>query len=397
MKNRWITFFIGIISVKITGKGLERFINTCSRNDLLIWQVRRNGIHSISFKMKLNDVSKLRHISRGSGLRIEFLKREGLPFLFKRLLHNGGFLVGAFSFILIITILSNMIWGIQVKGADPATEYKINKELDKMGVKVGNLQFFVDNVESIQRQLTNNIEEITWVGVELEGTTYHLQVVEKNEPEKPEYLSPQHLVAKKKAVIVDMFVEEGQAVVDLYDHVEEGQLLVSGLIGKEGQTVQVSAKGEIMGETWYKTNVEIPIKSTFQVYNGNEERKHYLKLRNSKVPIWGFGKIDFKEYETESNEKKINFLNWTLPVALIHDTHREKEMETRIYSDEEAIAVSKTMARLDLKNQLSEDAKIVGEKVLHQSVDNGKVTISIHFQVIENIATGEAIIQGETE
>jgi similar to stage IV sporulation protein len=397
MKNRWITFFIGIISVKMTGKGLERFINTCIRNDLMIWQVRRNGIESISFKMKLNDISKLRYIRRGTGLRVEFLKREGLPFFLKRLLLNGGFLVGAISFILIITILSNMIWGIVVKGADPATEYKINKELDKMGVKVGNLQFFVDNVESIQRQLTNNIEEITWVGVELQGTTYHLQVVEKNEPEKPEYLSPQHLVAKKKAVIVDMFVEDGQAVVDLYDHVEEGQLLVSGLIGKEGQTVQVPAKGEIMGETWYKTNVEIPIKSTFQVYNGNEERKHYLKLGRSKVPIWGFGKIVFKEYETESNEKEVNFLRWKLPVALVHDTHREKEMETRIYSDEEAIDVAKKMARLDIKNRLSEDAKIVGEKVLHQSVDNGKVTISIHFQVIENIATGEAIIQGESE
>jgi similar to stage IV sporulation protein len=290
-----------------------------------------------------------------------------------------------------------MIWGIVVKGADPATEYKINKELDKMGVKVGNLQFFVENVESIQRQLTNNIEEITWVGVELQGTTYHLQVVEKNEPEKPEYLSPQHLVAKKKAVIVDMFVEDGQAVVDLYDHVEEGQLLVSGLIGKEGQTVQVPAKGKIMGETWYKTNVEIPIKSTFQVYNGNEERKHYLKLGRSKVPIWGFGKIDFKEYETESNEKEVNFLSWKLPVALVHDTHREKEMETRIYSEGEAIDVAKKMARLDIKNQLTEDAKIIGENVLHQSVDNGKVIVSIHFQVIENIATGEAIIQGESE
>ena len=88
--------------------------------------------------------------------------------------------------------------------------------------------------------------------------------------------------------------------------------------------------------------------------------------------------------------KRINFLSWKLPVSLVHDTHREKEMETRIYSKEEAIDVAKKMARLDIKNRLPEDAKIMGENVLHQSVDNGKVTISIHFQVIENIATGEA-------
>jgi len=397
MKNRWITFFIGIISVKITGKGLERFVNTLIRNDLLIWHVRRNGIHSLSFKMRLNDVSKLRHIRRGSGIRIEFLKREGLPFLFKRLLRNSGFLVGAILFVMMITILSNMIWGIEVSGADPATEYKIHKELDKMGIKVGELQFFVDNVESIQRQLTNNIEELTWVGVELQGTTYHFQVVEKNEPEKPEYLSPQHLVAKKKAVIVDMFVEDGQAVVDIYDRVVEGQLLVSGLIGKEGQNVQIPAKGEIWGETWYKTNVELPIKSTFQVYNGNESRKYFLNLFNLKIPVWGFGKIEYKEYETETNEKKINFLKWTLPVSIVSDTLREKETETRIYSNEEAIDVAKKMARLDIKSQLSEDAKIIGEKVLHQSLDNGKVSISIHFQVRENIAKGQPIIQGESE
>ena len=33
--------------------------------------------------------------------------------------------------------------------------------------------------------------------------------------------------------------------------VQEGQLLVSGLIGKEGESLQVPAKGEIWGETWY--------------------------------------------------------------------------------------------------------------------------------------------------
>ncbi|MCQ6273636.1 sporulation protein YqfD [Bacillus sp. V3B] len=397
MKNRWLIFFPGMITVKITGKGLERFINILTRSGFLIWEVRRLGVQSITFKMKLNDVKKFRHYARGSGCRIEFIKGEGFPFLLKRLFHNSGFLVGAILFMFVILLLSNMIWGIHVKGADPATEYKIHKELDKLGVKVGKLQFFVDNVESIQRQLTNNIEEITWVGVELQGTAYHLQVVEKNEPKQPEYLSPQNLVAKKKAVIVDMFVEEGQAVVDIHDKVEEGQLLVSGLIGKEGQNLQVPAKGEIWGETWYKSDVELPIKSTFQVYNGNEKQKYYIKIADFKIPIWGFGKIDFKEYETESNEKNINFMKWILPFSFISDTHRENEEETRIYSKEEAFKVAKEMAKLDIKNRLSEDAIIKGEKVLHQSIDNGKVTISIHFQIIENIAEGKPIIQGESE
>ena len=214
MKNHWIHFFSGIVTVKITGKGLERFINTFTRNGLTIWNVKRQGVQSLTFKMKLTDVKKIRSIVKGSECKVHFLKREGAPFLLKRLFQNSGLLVGAILFIFVIFLLSNMVWGINVKGADPATEYKIYKELDKMGIKVGKLQLFVDNVESIQQQLSNNIEEITWVGVELKGTTYHLQVVEKNEPKQPEYFSPQHLVAKKKAVIVDMFVEEGKAVVD---------------------------------------------------------------------------------------------------------------------------------------------------------------------------------------
>ena len=113
-------------------------------------------------------------------------------------------------------------------------------------------------------------------------------------------------------------------------------------------------------------------------------------MEEVKVPIWGFGKIEFKEYETESNEKEDQFFKLETSSfigSVIHIV--KKKMETRIYSNEEAFEVAKKMARLDIKNRLSEDAKIIGEKVLHQSVDNGKVTISIHFQVIENIATGE--------
>ena len=59
--------------------------------------------------------------------------------------------------------------------------------------------------------------------------------------------------------------------------------------------------------------MELPLKSTFQVYNGNEKSKYYLKMANYKIPIWGFGKIEYKEYETESNENRINFIKMETP------------------------------------------------------------------------------------
>ena len=245
--------------------------------------------------MRLRDAMNIRHYARKSECSISFLRRSGMPFLFKRLLKNSGFLLGAGVFLFIILFLSNVIWGIEIKGAKPATEYQIRKELDKMGVKIGKVQFFVENVEGIQRQLTNNIGDLTWVGVELNGTTYHLQVVEKNEPKKPEQLSPQNLVAKKKATIVNMFVETGQPVVERNDHVEKGQILVSGVYGQEGKTELVAATGKVWGETWYKSNVKLPLITNFKVYNGKEKQKHSLLVGNWEIPIWGFGKPEFEE------------------------------------------------------------------------------------------------------
>ncbi|MGG1400503.1 sporulation protein YqfD [Bacillus salipaludis] len=391
MKNQWIEFLFGRVTVKVTGRGIERFLNVLSRNGLLVWNVKRHGTETITFKMRLQDALKIRRFARKSECSISFLQRSGVPFLFKRLLKNSGFLAGAALFLLIILVLSNVIWGIEIKGAKPATEHKIRKELDKMGVKIGKLQFFVDNVEGIQRRLTNNINDLTWVGVELNGTTYHFQVVEKNEPKKPKKIAPRNLVAKKKAIIAKMYVEDGQQVVNINDHVEPGQLLVSGEIGMEGKTKAIAAKGEVWGETWYKSHVELPFETKFTVFNGKEKEKHYVKVGNFEIPVWGFGKPEFKEYETETNDHKIHFLKWELPVSFVNKTLREREEIKRSYTVKQAEQIALEMAKKEIKSHLDEDAIIKDEKILHKSIKNGKVILDIHFKIIENIAIGQPI------
>lgn len=395
MKNQWTNFFTGYVKVKAYGKGTERLINHLTRRGIIVWNVSRLDGDTLVFHIELADLFKLRQIVRKSDCKVTFLRGNGLPFLWKRVLKNSGFLVGIIAFLLCIFILSNMVWGIQVHNAKPETEYMIRKELDRMGVKIGKLQFNIDDVDTIQRKLSDRIEVLTWVGVELKGTTFHFQVVEKQQPEKVEVTSPQNLVASKKAIVTQMFVEKGKSIVKVNDYVGKGQLLVSGIIGTEKEPEIVSAKGIVKGQTWYRATVTVPLKTKFAVYDGAEQTRHYLNIANISIPVWGFTKLDYLQYEEETTVRPLYFLQWELPVRLKERVWRSKEDVTREYTEKEAIAEGKKMARRDLEKKLIEDAEIIGEKILHESIDHGKVRLSIHYQVIEDIAVGQPIIQGD--
>ena len=395
MKNQWMNILIGSVRVKAQGKGVERLLNACVRNDIVIWNVKKHSDHIVTFFIKLSDVKRLRIVARRSECKLYFVGKTGFPFFCKKALSNTGFLLGICLFFVIVFLLSNMIWGIEIKGAKPETEYRIWKELKRMGIEKGAFQFLVDDPETIQKKLTDRIDAITWVGVEWEGTTLYFRVVEKEQPEEPKKIGAQHLVAKKKAIITDMFVEEGQPLVSVHDHVTKGQLLVSGIIGKEGQTKLVPARGKIFGETWYKSTVVLPLDATFRVLTGKYMEKHYIKIGNISLPVWGWEKPKFTNYEINVQKRPFRFWKWDLPLYYERVIFRETEEVKRSYTWEEAFAKAKELAREELKEKLPDDASIKGEKVLHQTKENGKVVVEFHYQVIENIAIPQPIVQGD--
>jgi similar to stage IV sporulation protein len=395
MKNQWTNFYTGYVKVKAYGRGPERLINALIRQGIHVWDVKRSGPDAIVFCLDLKEVQALRKLVRTSDCKVTFIQGRGAPFLVKRMFKNSGFLAGSIAFLICIFILSNMIWKIEVHNAKPSTEYDIRKELNNMGVKIGKIQFLVDDVETIQKKLSDNISAVTWIGVELKGTTYHFQVVEKKQPKEAKKTSPRNLIATKKAVITDMFVEKGQPKIKVNDYVNKGQLLVSGLIGRDDNPKIVGAKGVIMGETWYKSSVEVPLETKFSVFNGDENTSHNLSLWSLSIPFWGFKDPKYKQYETDVTERPFHFLQWELPIGYKTITKRSKQEIIRDYSLEDAKQEAVKMARADLKKHLSGEARIIGEKILHESHDNGKVKLTIHYQVIENIATGQPIIQGD--
>ncbi|WP_100406754.1 sporulation protein YqfD [Bacillus solitudinis] len=395
MKNKWIKGIRGYVRVRIEGAYPERFLNRCIEHHILIWGIKRVGEERIVCYMELDDIPKIRPLLRVSHCKVSFTERRGVPFFLRKMVNRLGFVTGLTSFLIIMFILSNMVWNIEIKGASPQVEHELRQIVFEMGIKRGTFQFNLPSVEHIQRDVTERVAGATWVGVRQKGTTFEFEVVEQKLPEKAESLSPRHLVAKKKAIIHDIFVEHGQAQVKPNDFVEKGDLLVSGFIGKEGKIRIVPAEATVYGEIWYKSNVTIPLESIFTTLTGEKKTKHYLSFADFDLPIWGFGEHSYQEYETFEQKKPFQLLKWSIPVHYKRIKIQETSKYKRNYSDEEAIQAAQEMALYELNQQLPVNAEVIGEKVLHEAVENGKVKLKIHYQVIEDITSEQPIIQGD--
>ncbi|ASI85412.1 sporulation protein YqfD [Bacillus cereus] len=397
MKNKWFIKWLGYVKVRIEGRGAERFVNECVRRNLLVWDVKKIADETLVFCMLLRDVKKIKPIYRKNECKLYFIGRYGFPFWNKRLIKNSGFLIGFLIFFFGVIAMSNMVWKIEITGAKPETEYILMKELDKMGIKKGKLQFQMPNVEDVQRHLTDNINAITWAGLEVRGTTYHFKIVEKNEPKKEKEQRPQNLVAKKEAIITKTFVEVGKPVVLKNDHVEKGQILVSGIYGNEESPTIVSAKGIVYGETWYTSKVDVPLKTQFQVYTGNVYNEHFLKFGDTKIKIWGFQHDKYKRSRTESVKHDVKLFGFTLPIAYEKDVVREEEEANREYTEKQALKVAKEMAEKELKKKLDEHAMIVSDKILSKKVEADQLKVTLHYTVVENIAEPQPISESDIQ
>ncbi|WP_171051719.1 sporulation protein YqfD [Alteribacter natronophilus] len=395
MKNMWVNTFSGYVRVKVEGTYPELFINRCGERKIMIWDIRQAGEKTYICSVLLDDVKHLRPVCRESGCKIRFLERHGAPFIWRKMLVRTGFVTGAAAFIAILFLMANMVWNVEIEGASPAVEHEIRQKVDELGIKTGQFQFRLPPPEIIQQEISDQIPDATWIGVTIRGTTYHFQVVEKELAVKEPPEAAGHLVADRKAVIHRLFVEDGSAVVKANDVVQKGDLLVAGLIGKEGKEQRVAAKGEVYGEVWYRAEVTVPLEQQYFAVTGETFSKHKMNVADWTVPVWGFGSPEYENRKDEVHSRAFDLFGYQLPFTYTRETIRETEPALRTLSPEEAVEEALEKGRSEVLEQFSSKAEIAGEKVLHEEHVNGKVRVTIHYRIIDNIARKQPIIQGD--
>lgn len=399
MKHRQDIFFVGYVTLSVTGENPELFFQRCVEWGIHVWDVRKIGQDRCEGNIRLKDVKWIRKIRREKRYKIKFIKKRGLPFVINRVWNNKHWLMAMISGFLFIFILSNILWSITIVGVSPEIEVKIRSHLKEEGIQKGRWLFLMNTPGVIQQKLLQDVPELLWIGIEKKGTTFRIEGVEKVIVGKEEKKRPQHIVASKKGVIQSMFVTEGISVVSVNDYVERGDLLVSGVLSlnenDEAEVKYVSAEAEVRAKTWYELSVTVPIEMTQSYVTGEKEIKYFLGIGNKKLLIYGFGKSNFKEVNEERIENRLRFLMWDLPVSVTQFVAHEKEDKKITRTVEEATKIGIEQAKRHLKLTLGNEVNILSEKVLQQSLDNGKVNLNLFITVEENIAKKEPITQGD--
>lgn len=398
------TFIAGYVTIVVKGQLPELFFQSCARAGIPVWDVKKIAADRCQGNIKLQDVKKIKQLRRGKNLKIKFIAQKGYPFIWKRLCERKPILFSLLLSIALIMFLSNIIWKVQITGVPKDLEQKINKELTNYGIHSGTFTFTLDSPSAIQQKLLNDVPELLWIGVYKKGTTFFLEGVEKTLVEKQEVKGPRHLLANKKGVIKKIYVSKGVPKVKVNDYVEVGDMLVSGKINVDEEEFEeddadqeekpvkiVAAEAVITANTWYELAVTIPLNNTYERLTGNQEKKYALKLGAFPLPIWGYGKPDYKEIYEEHEESNLNFFKWQLPIKINTITLSEMEYIKEKRTEEEAKAHGILQAKETLKLQLGPEAKILTEKILHETIDNGKVRLNLYMTVEEDITKAQPI------
>lgn len=408
MKQIQGSFLTGYLTILVEGTNPELFLQQCVDQDIIVWNINKNSPESCIANIKMQDEQRLDKLVTAERYTITITKKHGLPFIVKSLGGRKEFLFSIVLCLVLILYLSNIIWDIKINGAPQEIEKKISKQLDDYGVHTGALNFSLDSPSTIQQKLLHDIPELLWVGVEKKGTTFQIEVAEKTIVKKKEVKGPSNLVATKDGVVSYVYISKGMPKVKVNDFVEAGDLLVSGNISekeekqdddkkkqdKEKQTL-VESVGEIVAKTWYEVSVTIPLQAEYQELTGEKDKKLYIGIGDLQVPFWGFGSSEFKHIQTDVNRTALHFFEWELPINIIESIHHEKTYRIEKRTKQAAIEVGKEQAKSELLLRLDENAQVISEKVLHESVDNGKVKLILYLTVEENIAKSVPINQGD--
>lgn len=387
-----LSYIIGYLKISVEGYYIERFINICKNQKVVIWNLKRKKNILLLLNIRTKDFREMCQIAKKVNCKVKILNKKGLPFLMNKYKKRKIFIVFLLIVVNCIWISSSFVWNVDIVEESGKEINNLRQDLENAGLKFGVPKSKIKSKEIIN-QIRLKRNDISWIGIELKGTNAIVKVAKAEE--KPEIVDNSeycNVVSNKTGVITKINVQNGMANVKKGDMIREGDILINGWMeGKYTGIRYVHAKGEIEAKVWHTKSKKIPYTLTQTRQTGNEENKYGIKINNFQI---NFSKkySKFKIYDTIETDSKIRiFSNFYLPISIVKTTYKETEQYTKKYTPEEAINLGVEELKKELEQEIQDKEKIVNKNVNTYEHEND-VEVYVTYEVLENIGTNEKIV-----
>ena len=279
-----LSYIVGYLTVSVEGYYIERFINICKNQKVVIWNLKRKKNILLLLNIRTKDFREMCQIAKKVNCKVKILNKKGLPFLMNKYKKRKIFIVFLLIVVNCIWISSSFVWNVDIVEESGKEINNLRQDLENAGLKFGVPKSKIKSKEIINHiRLKRN--DISWIGIELKGTNAIVKVAKAEE--KPEIVDNSeycNVVSNKTGVITKINVQNGMANVKKGDMIREGDILINGWMeGKYTGIRYVHAKGEIEAKVWHTKSKKIPYTLTQTRQTGNEENKYGIKINNFQI------------------------------------------------------------------------------------------------------------------
>lgn len=401
----------GYVEIVVEGKQIEKFINMTVSRGYDMWDIYQPRENVLIAKVDLAVFPALRHVARACRCKMRIRQKKGFPFAAVKMRRRKMLLVGAMLFFVSLYILSSFVWSVQVTSTQELrmiTEEQVLNAAADFGIRPGTLRFLI-NKNLVAQELEKKFSEISWAGIELQGTKVIINVVEKVLPqEDPENVRPGNIVAEKDGLVKEILVLAGEPKVTAGDTVKKGDVLISGVIYPEAspedqieasdqepaheekqqpsdRPIHINAKGLVRARIWYESAVQVPLIQQKEELTGRKRQLVVLQLYNKKIVLKNEKGAEFKQQRKKEEKKRLVVWRYSLPVWLVTTTFEEIEKKEIYYNMAEARDLAEEAAMKDITSKLPEGTQVVSKRTDVSSVNERELKVKVYVETVENI------------
>lgn len=365
---RILHFLFGRLCFEIYGQNVERFLNLCARNHLVLWNLKsQNG--GYSFFIRKSSYKMLSLMAQKTNVELKLTGEYGLPYFFREHRKRKILLFAVVFSVLTLFLLSQFLWEITISGNEMYSKSGLLKYVTTNFYRIGTYKKQID-CDELEEHLREDYDEIAWVSCSIQGTRLHIEMKEtldrktRQNPKKP-----CDIIAGKNGIVTKLSVKSGTPLISVGDRVKKGMTLISGLIYYYSDDFQVTETDRI------KADGDITIRTKEDYKDEIPEAYYEKKFKKSKKWLKSIyiGKFERKlpdrkkEKHTDVIERKHPLKigkSFYLPVGVYIKTFRNYQAVRKVYKENEAERKLKERWQTYLEKQRKK-----GIQILHSDLN----------------------------